>query len=288
MRERLRMVHAMQEEEVVEKRKAIMRLKQQKEHKLKARLDNIRRVRKLSYQEARKQRSRVKELEREKEIREKAISDAAIKEVAKRLDRKRAEKQKELDELAEAEEKIAKKRQFLGAAAAMVEEKKFEDLLAGATREARVRQTKAKVEKVVEERTDARTRKQRISNVKANAKAKQERDEEEKSALLLRKKEIGAREYKEMLDKKDRVKRTQAWHAEHTVHLRKQNSYATDVNDTILSKVRGNKRANMESTRDERILMQRSTKLEESRAVPRKTRAGEPATGFKTTRFSKK
>ena len=34
LRERLRMVHAQKEEEVVEKRKAIMRLKQSKEHKL--------------------------------------------------------------------------------------------------------------------------------------------------------------------------------------------------------------------------------------------------------------
>ena len=129
LRERLRMVHAMQEEEVVEKRKSIMRLKQQKEHKLKARLDNIRRVRKLSHQEARKQRKRVKELEHEKEVREKKVVDAAIKEVAKRLDRKRAEKQKELDELAEAEEKIAKKRQFLGAAAAMVRRKSSRNFL---------------------------------------------------------------------------------------------------------------------------------------------------------------
>lgn len=288
LRERLRMVHAMQEEEVVEKRKSIMRLKQQKEHKLKARLDNIRRVRKLSHQEARKQRKRVKELEHEQEVREKKVVDAAIKEVAVRLDRKRAEKQKELDELAAAEEKIAKKRQFLGAAAAMVEEKKFEDLLAGASREARIKQTEAKIEKVTEERTDARTRKQRINNVKSKARAQLERDEEEKAALMVRKKEIGVREYKEMLHKKDRVKTVQAWHDEHTVYLRTQNSYATDMNDTILSKVRGNRRAEMEGTRDERIMMQRTATLEASRAKPRRTREGEPATGFKTTRFGKK
>ena len=115
-----------------------------------------------------------------------------------------------------------------------------------------------------------------------------ERDEEEKAALMVRKKEIGVREYKEMLQKKDRVKTVQAWHNDHTVYLRKQNSYATDMNDTILSKVRGNRRADMESTRDERILMQRTATLEASRAKPRKTRQGEPATGFKTTRFGKK
>ena len=193
-----------------------------------------------------------------------------------------------MDELAAAEEKIAKKRQFLGAAAAMVEEKKFEDLLAGASREARVKQAEAKIEKVTEERTDARTRKQRINNVKAKARAQQELDEEEKAALLTRKKEIGVREYKESLMKKERVKNVRAWHEDHTKFLRTQNSYATDMNDTILSKVRGNRRAEMENTRNERIMKQRTLTLEESRAKPRKTREGEPATGFKTTRFDKK
>ena len=115
-----------------------------------------------------------------------------------------------------------------------------------------------------------------------------EKDEEEKAALIVRKKEIGAREYKEMLEKKDRVKKVQAWHSEHTAYLRTQNSYATDMNDTILSKVRGNKRANMDGTRDERIMMERTTTLEKNRSKPRRVREGEPATGFKTTRFGKK
>jgi hypothetical protein len=96
LRERLRMVHAQKEEEVVEKRKAIMRLKQSKEHKLKARLDNIRRVRRMSTVEAKKQRRRTKELEHEQVLREKKVTDQAVKEVARRLDIKRDEKQKEL------------------------------------------------------------------------------------------------------------------------------------------------------------------------------------------------
>ena len=90
------MVHAQKEEEVVEKRKAIMRLKQSKEHKLKARLDNIRRVRRMSTVEAKKQRRRTKELEHEQVLREKKVTDQAVKEVARRLDIKRDEKQKEL------------------------------------------------------------------------------------------------------------------------------------------------------------------------------------------------
>jgi hypothetical protein len=99
LRERLRMVHAQKEEDVIEKRKAIMRLKQSKEHKLKARLNNIRRVRKMSHEEARKQRARIKEIEHEKEEREKKVADQAIKEVARRLDIKRNEKQRELGKI---------------------------------------------------------------------------------------------------------------------------------------------------------------------------------------------
>jgi hypothetical protein len=60
------------------------------------------------------------------------------------------------------------------------------------------------------------------------------------------------------------------------------------MNDTVLDKVRGNKRAEMGTTRDARILGQRETTLEASRANAGRRREGEPATGFKTTRFGKK
>ena len=192
------------------------------------------------------------------------------------------------DELLEAEEKIAKKRQFLGAAAAMVEEKKFEDLLSGASREARIRQRNAKHEKVVEEKTDSRTRKQRISNVKQRQKAEFEKDEDEKANLIVRKKEIAEREYQETLDKKARVKNVQQWEREHTTYLRTINEYATDVNDTLLAKARGQKRVDMNTTRDERIMNQRSAVLEETSRKYTRRKKGEPATGFKTTRFAHK
>ena len=100
----------------------------------------------------------------------------------------------------------------------MVEEKKFEDLLSGAEREAKLRQTEAKYEKVVEEKTNNRTRKQRISNVQKLKKEKIEKDEDEKANLIVRKKEIAEREYQETLDKKATVKRVQKWESEHTTY----------------------------------------------------------------------
>ena len=203
-------------------------------------------------------------------------------------DIKREERQRELDELAEAEEKISKKRQFLGAAAAMVEEKKFEDLLSGASREARIRQTEAKHEKVVEEKTNNATRKQRVSNIKNLKKKMIEKDEDEKSNLIQRKKEIAEREYGETLTKKARVKSVQAWEAEHTTYLRTINEYATDVNDTLLAKARGKKRVDMEATRDERILMQRTQTLEAASLKNVRRKKGEPAVGFKTTKYAHK
>lgn len=242
----------------------------------------------MSHDEARKQRKRIQEMEHDQKIRDQKIVDTAVKEVARRLDIKRQAKQQELDELAEAEEKIAKKRQFLGAAAAMVEEKKFEDLLSGASREAKNRQSEAKYEKVVEEKTNNATTRQRLFNIKKSIKRQATKDDDEKANLIVRKKEIAEREYQETLDKKANVKKVQLWEKKHTTYLRTMNEYATDMNDTLLAKARGKKRVDMEMTRDARIEMQRSQTLDAASKKYTNRRAGEPAVGFKTTRFAKK
>lgn len=285
LRERLRIVKARDAEEVVEKRKAIMQVKQEKEKKLKARLENIRRVRKMAYKDAREQRRRLKQREMEEKREEQEVADRAVKEVAKRLDAKRAARQKELDELAAEEEKIAKKRQFLGAAASMVEEKKFEELLLGADREARVMQSEAKVEQVVAEETDARTRRQRVTNARRRRRAKAEQDDIDRQNLLRRKKEIADREYAEGQEKKARVKTVRSWHRKHTDYLRTLNTYATDMNDTILEKARGNRGVDMEQTLKSRIDRERGTTLDRSVTRREKLRQmdGEPAVGFKST-----
>ena len=57
--------------------------------------------------------------------------------------------------MAEAEAKVAKQRMFLGAAASMVEEQKFESLLKGKARKANALQSEKKIEQVVWERTMA-------------------------------------------------------------------------------------------------------------------------------------
>ena len=133
LRERLRMVHARDEEEVVEKLAKDYAVKQANEKKLKARIENIKRVQ-LAYKEARVQRKEYLKREKEKKQREKEISDAAMKKVVHKIEAKRAALEKEISDLAEAEAKVAKQRMFLGAATSMVEEQKFESLLKGKAR----------------------------------------------------------------------------------------------------------------------------------------------------------
>ena len=107
--------------------------------------------------------------EKEKKQREKEkISDAAMKKVVHKIEAKRAALEKEISDLAEAEAKVAKQRMFLGAAASMVEEQKFESLLKGKARKANALQSEKKIEQVVWERTMAGETKQRISNVRKN------------------------------------------------------------------------------------------------------------------------
>ncbi len=238
LRERLRMVHARDEEEVVEKRQKIMRVKQANEKKLKARIENIKRVRKLASKEARIQRKQYLRHEAEKKQREKEISDAAMKKVVYKIEAKRAAIEKEINDLAEAEAKVAKQRMFLGAAASMVEEQKFESLLKGKARKANALQSEKKIEQVVWERTMAGETKQRISNVRKNAREQVEKDELEKRDLTRRKKEIAEREYVEMQDKKALTKNVRAWEKTHSAYLRTINPYATKHNDDMLATIR--------------------------------------------------
>jgi hypothetical protein len=238
LKERLRMGHAREEEEVVEKRQKIMLVKQKKEAKLKARIDNIRRVRKLAHKEARIQRKQYLQAEKDKKAREREISDKAMKEVVVKIEATRAARDKEINDLAEAEEKVAKQRMFLGAAASMVEEKKFEELLNGKSREAAARQFSKKIEQKVWEKTIAGENKQRVSNKKKLVRAAADRDEIEKRDLSRRKKEIGEREYEETQAKKALAKSVRSWEKSHSAYLRTINPYAARQNDMTTTAIR--------------------------------------------------
>jgi hypothetical protein len=237
LRERLRMVHARDEEEVIEKRQKIMRVKQKKEEKLKARIQNIRRVRKLAYKEARYQRREYLQAEKDKKAADKAVADKAMKEVVVKIEATRAAHEKEINDLAEAEAKVAKQRMFLGAAASMVEEKKFGELLKGKAREANAKQTVVKTEQKVWERTMQGQTRQRISNVKKAARIEQERDENEKRVLAKKKKEITEREYLETQDKKAKAKNIKTWEQSHSDYLRTINPFATRHNDDMIATI---------------------------------------------------
>jgi len=108
------------------------------------------------------------------------------------------------------------------------------------------RQSEAKYEKVVEEKTNNATTRQRLFNIKKSIKRQATKDDDEKANLIVRKKEIAEREYQETLDKKGNVKKVQSWEKKHTTYLRTMNEYATDMNDTLLAKARGKKRVDME------------------------------------------
>merc|ERR1711981_230938 len=99
-----------------------------------------------------------------------------MKKVVYKIEAKRAAIEKEINDLAEAEAKVAKQRMFLGAAASMVEEQKFESLLKGKARKANALQSEKKIEQVVWERTMAGETKQRISNVRKKAREQVEKD----------------------------------------------------------------------------------------------------------------
>ena len=118
----------------------------------------------MSYKEARAQRKQYLQAEKDKKIREREVADKAMKEVVVKIEATRLA-EKEMNDLAEAEAKVAKQKMFLGAAASMVEEKKFEELLHGKSREAAARQhKKKKIEQKVWENTMAGENKQRLSN----------------------------------------------------------------------------------------------------------------------------
>lgn len=154
-----------------------------------------------------------------------------------KIEATRAAHEKEINDLAEAEAKVAKQRMFLGAAASMVEEKKFGELLKGKAREANAKQTVVKTEQKVWERTMQGQTRQRISNVKKAARIEQERDENEKRVLAKKKKEITEREYLETQDKKAKAKNIKTWEQSHSDYLRTINPFATRHNDDMIATI---------------------------------------------------
>ena len=87
----------------------------------------------------------------------------------------------------------------------------------------------------------------------AKASAAAARDEADKRELLRRKKEIDERVYAESLEKKARYRTVKRWEKEHTDYLRTLNTYATDVDDKTLRRIRGDRDATVENMKKARV-----------------------------------
>lgn len=146
LKERLEMNVAREAEAEGEKRAAILREKREKEAALRKRIANMSRVRDAASSANRTARARRKQAEAAKEEELKEERAQGNLKLAERLAAKRAARAAEEAELRAEEARIAKKRMFLGAAKAAIEERHFEEQMVGAEREAKERQEAAKRE----------------------------------------------------------------------------------------------------------------------------------------------
>ena len=117
LRERLTMNKAEKEQELIEKKQNIVELHRKREVKMHARIKNITRVRKAAAEANRSARKHEKEEAARKVFVKSELLKQKKLELAKKLEKKRAEILSERKELREEEERVAKQRMFLGAAA---------------------------------------------------------------------------------------------------------------------------------------------------------------------------
>ena len=250
MHERHAINKVMDAEAVVRKRDAIQAGKHDKQTDIARRLANIKRVReaaRTANQEAREraQAQEVMKVAREKKLREGAMV-VLSGELAERRDKRRAEVQA----LIEEEERRQNANKFLGAGTHQVEEMHFEQLLKGAEREARVRQTVAQDATRVYEATKVRER-VIVQEHQARGQAAKRRlyaskaEEIEKARVevtVVQKEEIAAKKEK-FLTQRERQKRVK----ERVIH---HNPYAESINQMSITtaKAHADKLAGVETS----------------------------------------
>jgi len=164
--------HAEQEREV--QRAAILAKKQEKEVKLVEKAEQLAKIRKVAAAQASVRKAAAKTQKAEKAAAAQAVHEEATLEVDEKLRAKRDAIAKEKARLAAEEKRVKFEQMQLAAGAAVVEEKKFEELRSGARREQKTGQTRTLASQRVAAETKAKAETVRMTNVKTQKREKKD------------------------------------------------------------------------------------------------------------------
>lgn len=234
MEERLEINHIRDKTIELEKRQAIMAERSKKQAQLSQRISNIQRIREAARESNQDSRSRKKEMEAKALADEELARNLAQVQLAEKLTRHREERKKQLGDLMEEEDRRKKNQMFQGAASSAVEETHFDQLLLGAEREAKIRQTSAQKAAAIYEQTKATAKRVVEKETKAEQLAKVKlyaaKDEEIKAARA----DLLEKEKAEVAAKKHTFQKTRMKEVEIKAKIVDRNVYAQSINNMSL------------------------------------------------------
>ncbi len=205
-----------------------------KQAQLSQSISNIQRIREAARESNQESRARKKELEAKVLAEEELARNLAQVHLAEKLTKGREERKRELAALMEEEDRRKKNQMFLGAASSAVEETHFDQLLLGAEREAKIRQTSAQKAAVVYEQTKATAKRVVEKETKAAQLAKVKlyaaKDEEIKAARA----DLLEKEKAEVASKKHAFQKTRMKEVEIKAKMVDRNVYAQSINNASL------------------------------------------------------
>jgi hypothetical protein len=234
LRERMQIVKMRDVEVVEERRQGILGKKKKQEEAMKARIVNIRKIRRAAAAENVESRRRRDIKAREVEVAKKKVRDAGNVKLADKLEAQWEARDAEQQSLRDEEAKLAKVRMFLGAEAAMVEVKRFESQLEGGAREAYTRQSAKQVEAQTGEVTKALEQRIRRANAREAARVEQAEVEQKAAAVKVRAVRTNDKAFVETQRKKDKFRVEKRRERQLTQKLKHENLYADSMNARTL------------------------------------------------------